>query len=292
MEERENCKELIKEYNKEYFEFERKISDKTQPITLKKGLFGFFKLSSDQDKLVVLRNKIKRCLNSLSSGELACLSLEVDDTASKMLIDNILDQKDKRKWFFRLGLIPTYTEVSLFLMGLTFLFLFLLNSLFKKEFLDYFFKDSDPRGTLTLITFMAGFMLSIYHAFSNKVASELSRTAMLFFALFINFFAGLAAGFYALRNSKGYLIIFPIINIISAILLIFLFRAGVITTDTSILDRQARLREIILGSILICIIFFVSQYLFHNYWATTFSLCVAYATNINNFISKKFFNIS
>jgi len=286
MEERKNCKDLLREY--------KEFRDNMQPKTVGWGPFRHQTISSrEQRKLIVLKDKVEGSLECLSKEELASLLLGEGDSDLKKQIQYILLARErhsevKKGWLFRLGLVPTYTEVALFLMSLTFLFLFIFNDLFRKEFFEFFFEDFDGREIAVLIFFVAGLALSVYHAFSKKRVTKRVKNAMLFFAVFINFLVGFYAGFYTLEKAKGYLIIFPVINIISAFLLLLLLRFEVITSK-SISDKQAKLREIILGSIIICAIFVISQYLFHNYWAITFSLCVVYATNVNNFINKWFF---
>lgn len=194
-----------------------------------------------------------------------------------------------RETLIRMGIIPKYTEIVLFLMSLTFLLLFINNSLFKEEFLDFFFSESDEVLLIGGIIILYGIYLSIYHAFLEKKITKKSKSVMLFFAVFVSGLVGLKAGLYILEQpGQGLFIIFPILNIVSAGLLLFLYRVDIITIS-SISDKQARRSELILGSIAVLLIFLVSQYVLKNYWAITFSICVAYATDINEFINNKFF---
>jgi uncharacterized BrkB/YihY/UPF0761 family membrane protein len=133
-----------------------------------------------------------------------------------------------------------------------------------------------------------GAFLSTYHVFTKRLMTKLEKQVMVTFAVFTNFIAGYFAGEHILKQSKGIWIIFPILNIASAVLLLFLFRMGVIKED-SISDKQAKKSEIILGAIFVFITFLVSQYFFKNYWAITFSVCTSYATNLNEVFNKIFY---
>jgi len=201
---------------------------------------------------------------------------------------NINSSMKIRETLIRMGIIPKYTEVVLFLMSLTFLLLFINNPLFKEEFLDFFFSGSDVWLSIGGIAILYGIYLSIYHAFSEKKITKRTKFVMLFFAVVVSALVGLKAGFYILEQpGQGFFIIFPILNIASALLLLILFRVDVITIS-SISDRQAKRSEIILGSIAVLFILLVSQFILKNYWAITFSMCVAYATDVNEIINNKF----
>ena len=181
--------------------------------------------------------------------------------------------------------MPTYTEVVLFLTSLTLLLLLLLNNAFRQEVVVFLF-DS-VKGVIVLLFLLVGFLLSFYHAFSSKKMVQLEKDALLFFIIVINVLIGISAGIYVLEESQGSLIIFPVFNIATAALLWMSYKYNIVTTK-SISSVQAKREEIILGSIMVFIIFFLSQYVFENFWAITFSICVFYATSINNVINKMF----
>jgi len=199
----------------------------------------------------------------------------------KKNINNFLD---------RVGILPRYTEVSLFLMTITILLIiFTADYDSRKDFLNYWFGDGDGRMLIVFGMMIVGMLFSIYYVFSTKPMSRNGKIFLLFFAVFANALAGITAGEYALKNSTGIFTIFPILNIISAFILLSLFRGGFIDTS-SILKRQAKKFEIITGSIMVVCLFFISQYIFHNFWAITFSFCVVYATNVNEIIYNVFKN--
>jgi len=282
----ENGKYLLKEYED--------FKDNIKLTNIKFGPFRYRDVSiKDRKRLSSLQREVEKYLDSLSNQQLAGLLLDVKEPRSLGLIQTIISERNsyerlKEGWLYKIGLIPTFTEVALFLMSLTFLLLFFSNNLFAEEILNFLLDDFDLEMIGVVLFFIIGLGMSVYHSFSNKKVTRASKNFMLFFAVMINFMIGLAAGLYVLKVAKGFLVILPIINIINAFLLLTLMRVGKITT-MSISDRQAKLREIIVGLIMVIIIFVLSQYFFHNYWATTFSLCVVYATNINDFVSRQLF---
>ncbi|MBU1046043.1 hypothetical protein KJ616_02905 [Patescibacteria group bacterium] len=276
---------------KRLFEEYKKFRANMKPTVFDFGPFHYKDLSiRDRRRLALFQRKTETYLDSISNEQLAELLLDIKDIELTGKIQAIISEREsysniKKGWLYKLGLIPTFTEVVLFLTGLTFLLLLFLNTLFLEEFFDFFLRDFDLEMIGIMIFFIIGLVMSFYYVFSNKIIPRKSKGYILLFAVIINFLVGFFAGFYALTRAKGFVIIFPSVNIISAFLLLFFVRINLITTK-SILDKQAKLSEILIGSIIVIVVFTISQYVFHNYWAITFSLCLVYATNINHFISK------
>ena len=187
--------------------------------------------------------------------------------------------------------VPKYTEVGLFLMSLTFLLLLISSPPFRKEMYNFIFSEMDEKVIFLPFLILAGIFLSTYHVFTKRLITKLEKYVMVVFAVLLNAIVGVEAGFYILKQAKGFWIIFPILNIASAILLIILLRAGIIKED-SLSDKQAKKTEVILGTIFTFLIFWISHYILKNYWAITFSICTSYAINLSeafdNFISHLF----
>jgi hypothetical protein len=179
----------------------------------------------------------------------------------------------------KIGILPKYTEISLFLISATLILLFITNSLFREEFFSFFFSRDIGKGLIAFCGFFVGMIFSIYHTFSKRPLKESDKTFMLIFGIVANVIAGICGGFHALKSAKGIWMIFPIFNIGSSVLLVFLWRYKVIKED-AIEDIQAKKIDVVLGVIFVLLIFFISQYIFKNYWAITFSLCTFYSTNL------------
>ncbi len=190
----------------------------------------------------------------------------------------------KEDFLRKIGVIPRYTEIRLFLMSLTFLLVFATNSTIRNKYLtDIVNEDA---GLVLLVIFL-GIWLSIYNAFSPKKITEFSKIFLLIYAIVINVIISAEAYNYISKNEHGLYIIFPILNVVNAFVLCMLFKRNIMTTN-SIIEKQTKYSEIIVGSILVSAIFFVSQYILGNYWAVTFSICLAYASNLNELISDIF----
>lgn len=198
----------------------------------------------------------------------------------------LISSRNLKKHILGFKVIPTYTEDSLFLMSLSFVALLLIEKSLLLEIIDFTFGDF--RTIIMMLIIATGIILSFYHAFSEKKKTESHKFAMIYFAVFVNAGAGIAASSHLLKTANILWGIFPILNFVNAMLLLFLFRIGKIN-EKSISDEQSKLWEITLGSIMVLIIIFISHYIYKNYWALTFSIAVSYATSLNESIKNLFF---
>lgn len=204
----------------------------------------------------------------------------------------MLTYKDKKilKFLIKIGVVPIYTEVSLFLIALS----FILVSLGNFHQLQTFLSEGDNIIFLALMFY--GIIFSIYHAFSMKEKTDFQKFQMLLFAATMNAVsAGLALEFSLSNNINIFYIIFPILNFSNALFLFIFIGWGSkipsLSLDLSlelVLSKQAKIYEIIIGSLFILTIFLISQYTFENYWAITLSMCLSYAGMFNEIICRLF----
>lgn len=189
----------------------------------------------------------------------------------------IMNTKPRRFLYY---IIPQYDEVSLFAISFTCVLLFSYNALSVNwgESLDLERRDVFTIICMTLIFFL-GLLLSIYHAFTDRSKSQIEKFFMLFFAVTLNAFSGFCAGVYALYRTDGWFIVFPILNIINAVILLFMFRTNIINED-SIADDNASLIQILFTAIIVVTLFVFCNYMCKLIWIQTLSVCVVYATNI------------
>lgn len=185
-------------------------------------------------------------------------------------------------------LIPRYNEISLFLMSIAFVLLFFTNADLRIESHEFLFENFDPRSYIALAFFVIGILYSLFHVFTTLQKTDWEKTTMLFFAVMVNGLSGIAAGAKMLEDSHGLLVIFPIWNIINGLLLLIMFRFGIIN-ENSIVDDNATPLQVLLGFIVVGVIFVICQFVYKMYWAFTFSICVAYASNINETALKLFY---
>lgn len=179
--------------------------------------------------------------------------------------------------------IPLYDELALFLMSLTFILLFFTHEDLRTGSCKILFDRFDPRSYIGLLIFVLGILFSLYHVFTNRKKTKWEKIAMLFFAVVVNGSSGIAAARHLLEGSQGMLLVFPILNIANGVLLLLLYRCHIID-ESSIVDDNASLLQVILGSVVVLIIFIVCRFVFQIYWAITFSICVTYASNVNRAI--------
>ena len=180
-----------------------------------------------------------------------------------------------------IGVVPRYSQITLFLVSIIFILFYLFNFEFREDFFDFFIK----RGSFVVIFIFVAIILSIFNTFKNRVISQVEKYLILLGIIFTNLFIAIFAGLYVLEETQGWLVIFPSLNMINAFVLLFLCRMGLMNAK-SISDEQTKKEEIILGTFFVILIFLVSQYVFNHYWAITFSICLVYATYLMDLSDK------
>lgn len=183
------------------------------------------------------------------------------------------------------ALTPRYDELTLFLMATTFLLLLFTNATLRAEADEFLFTRFDPRLLILVLLAVAGLVLSICHVFTRRPKSSFEKFLMVLFAVCINGYGGIAAGVHILGQSKGWLIVFPIWNIICGAWLLLLFRCHAID-DSNVSDRNAALPQALIGLAALGALFTLCQYVWDCYWAITLSICVVYATSFSELIWK------
>lgn len=186
-------------------------------------------------------------------------------------------------------LIPTYDELSLFLMAATLLLLFATNTQMREDIHSIRTMDENLGGrpSVLMLLCIVGFYLCLYHVFTLRKKTEWERRFMLLFAVTANATTGIAAGIHLIRGSAGWQLVFPIWNIINGVLLLLMLRLKIINEDC-ISDHNATPGQVIFGLIAVLIIFALCNFLFELYWALTFSICVIYATNFDRALQSIF----
>ncbi|MDD5064825.1 MAG: hypothetical protein PHQ35_08735 [Phycisphaerae bacterium] len=196
--------------------------------------------------------------------------------------------REKAGWF-----IPTYDELSLFLMAVTFILLGAANATMREQIYKWIKGIHDFRVYLLSAVFLGGLVLSLYHVFTAKEKTDHEKMVMLFFAVVANAGTGIISGWYVLKNNdvNNWQLVFPIWNIINGALLLLMLRLRIID-EKCISDRDATAVQIILGLIAVLIIFILCNYVFKLYWAITFSICLIYATSFDRALQSVFPGLS
>ena len=181
--------------------------------------------------------------------------------------------------------IPTYDEVTLFAMSFA-CSLLLLTSAFsiKWNISESMLRGDDLSSLVIAAFFLAGLVLSIYHAFTDRPKTEFEKMLMVIFAVILNGFSGIVAGTYVLEEVRGWLMIFPILNIVNGAFLLVMLRSNVISSD-NVSDERVSLTHVALTGTLIVILFIICQYVLNLLWMQTLTICVVYSTNFNRNIN-------
>ena len=189
-------------------------------------------------------------------------------------------------------LIPTYDKLSLFLMTVTLILLFMINTELrdlKRDWIRRFGTDWDCVQTLVYTLIFICIIVFLYMLFTFGEETGLKKIFMLAFAVLANIAGGFFAGVYVIRNTAEFtwLLVFPVWNIINSVLLLLMLQYKFIDEEC-ISDRKATFFQIILGLLAVCVILILCNYVFKLYWAITWSICVVYTTSFDRALQNIF----
>ncbi|MCJ7730205.1 MAG: hypothetical protein MUO27_10065 [Sedimentisphaerales bacterium] len=189
-------------------------------------------------------------------------------------------------------LIPTYDELSLFLMSVTLIVLCLVNNQMRDLIKTLFVKGVEAETSpvlIPLVLFLGVLGLCFFHVFTRREKTVFEKRVMVGFAVLTNIVTGIIAGVYTLTNSvvADWLIVFPIWNVINGLVLLFMVFLKVIDEEC-ISDRDASITEVIIGLIAVLVIFIFCNFVFKLYWAITFSICIIYTTSFDRAVQSVF----
>ena len=186
-------------------------------------------------------------------------------------------------------LVPAYDELSMFLMAVTWILMITVyavkNQLLKR--ILHFIDETNNwialafSSVFILIVFI-GFVLSIYHVFTTRDKTAFEKNAMLAFAVLTNILVGLIAGTYVIKQAaiNNWQLVFPIWNLVNAVLLYLIVCFGVIDEDC-IADRDTTGVQVILGLAAVLLLFIICHYVCKLHWAVTASVCIVYTTSFD-----------
>ena len=189
--------------------------------------------------------------------------------------------------------IPTYDELSLFLMAVTLIALYFTNGQLWNQINTLVTKSTEVNGWTSLLPFaLVSFValgLCIYHVFTTREKTDLEKKVMLGFAVLTNLVTGTIAAVYTLTNASAanWLLVFPVWNIINSMLLLFMVAIRAVDEEC-ISDRDATPSQVIIGLVAVLIIFILCNYVFKLHWAITFSICIIYATSFDKALQSVF----
>ncbi len=176
--------------------------------------------------------------------------------------------------------VPQYDELALFLMSSAFILVIIthegLRAVAFRIVLAWQFYS-----LLVVVLFGLGIAFTIYHVFISREKTYREKKFMLFSAVMINGFGGVVAGEHVIGEATSLLtLIFPLWNIANGFLLLLMYRFDIIDEDI-IVDDDAAPYEVVIGLCVVLMTFAISTFVFDLHPVVVFSMCVAYATNIN-----------
>lgn len=184
-------------------------------------------------------------------------------------------------------LVPTYDELSLFLMAVTLISLYLTNSGMRSEVIGFAMRLEAWRLGIYLALFIVAMFLCLFHVFTPRKKTDIEKGIMLLFAVTMNAASGIIAGLYMWEHCWGWLLIFPIWNFVNSALLILMQYVNVFD-ENCVADRDATAKQTILGLIAVFVIFIFCNYVFKLHWAITFSICIIYTTSFDKALQSVF----
>jgi DNA-directed RNA polymerase subunit RPC12/RpoP len=186
-------------------------------------------------------------------------------------------------------LVPTYDKLSLFLMAVTWILIYMVNSDLRGPIQSYFIAQDWKVTIIVLSVPVTVLTIGIYQVFTKREKSDFERTWMLWFAIATNVFTGIVSAVYIIKNTevRNWQLIFPIWNIINAAVLYLMLVADFID-ENCIIDRQAAPAQIIIGLAATVVIVLLCNYVFKLHWAITFSICIIYTTSFDRALQSVF----
>ncbi|MGH7427171.1 MAG: hypothetical protein ACREJ4_02220 [Candidatus Methylomirabilaceae bacterium] len=180
-------------------------------------------------------------------------------------------------------LIPEYSELPMFLFGVTALLAVVTESGAVRAAVADALSRADLQkwilGPITAAMFIAGWVLSLYHVFTSRRKQPWEKSSLLGFAIMTNFAVGVAAAFHTLRDAHGLLALFPAWNLVSAMVLGLMWSNDEIPLS-SIRDDNAPVLEVAGATVVMLTAFTLARFVVHLHAALTLSMCLAFATSL------------
>ncbi len=133
-----------------------------------------------------------------------------------------------------------------------------------------------PVLTLVVMT------VSLLSLLLQRPKSDREQFMMLLFVVTVAAGTGTYAGYTAIREHLGWLMVFPVGNILGGVLLPLLLVLGL--TDSGPISRKASLLQGIITGVAVVALLAICQYRFKLHWAITFSIVICYLMSLHNTI--------
>jgi DNA-directed RNA polymerase subunit RPC12/RpoP len=177
--------------------------------------------------------------------------------------------------------LPSYDEITLFTLSISFILLFFMNYKLRADLLRAIIATGDIRIMAISLLSAAGMLLSFANVFVRREKYDFEKWLMLVFAVFVTAGTGIYSGYIIWAESKGWFLIFPLWNIVNGVILLVLLRLGIVDTDC-IIENDADFLQVLISVAAVGIILWLCNYVFKMHWVISYSICVCYTITIND----------
>jgi hypothetical protein len=173
---------------------------------------------------------------------------------------------------------PRYHEISIYLIALSFCWLFLFHPEFRQGFFIFFsgFGSMSPFFVALGLIVTAGLFLSLVNVFIKRKKSALEKAIMGWFVLSVSVVASFFVGVEMLNSRSSIKMILVVWNILMSVLL--LLQMG--TQKYDVIDEDAPFVEIFATTAILFIVLYIADLYLRLSWAMTLSISIFYSTFI------------
>ncbi len=174
------------------------------------------------------------------------------------------------------SIMPRYSEISISLTCILFGILFIFKPQMREELLDMY-----PNGTLLAVLILGCIFSTLVCLFFRSIRPSLT-SPVLIFPTMVNFSIAFAAYLNIDQTHIPILDLFPVINLLIArdhLLGLIKVRKDHMRAFS---DYKIRYLKILTGTVFMTAIFFALEITGQYHWSILFSICLAYATVIND----------
>ena len=173
---------------------------------------------------------------------------------------------------------PRFHETTMYLIALSFCWLFLFHPEIRHGLFMYFsgFESMSPLFIAQGLVVTAGLLLSLIHVFIKRKKLALEKAVMGWFVLGTSGVTSFFVGIEMLASRSSIMMILVAWNILMCILL--LLQMGGQKYDIS--DEDASLVEVFVTTVILLVILLLADLYLRLSWAMTLSICIFYSTFI------------
>lgn len=183
----------------------------------------------------------------------------------------------------RSSLRPQFDDTTLFLLAVSFILACAIPSGPTGYMWRAFTSQEQDADLIQMLLGIGavGLLLILYHAVAMRQKHPIEKGLMGGFAVLVNAAASVSVALPMLESREfGLSALFPIVNLASAVLLLYSFG-----DHDLVADDNASPIDLLIGTSALIVVFVVCVLVARTSWAVTFSACVAYSTLAHRFFT-------